>query len=92
MRTSFDFSPFYRSSIGFDRVFDMLENAARVESIDNWPAYDIAKTGDDSYRIQIAVAGFGQCPRPKRKSRWEQKFASSRGRSKNFSTWEVDCQ
>ena len=60
MRTSFDFSPFYRSSIGFDRVFDMLENAARVESIDNWPAYDIAKTGDDSYRIQIAVAGFGQ--------------------------------
>jgi len=60
MRSSFDFSPFYRSSIGFDRVFDMLENAARVESIDNWPAYDIAKTGDDSYRIQIAVAGFGQ--------------------------------
>jgi molecular chaperone IbpA len=35
MRTNFDFSPFYRSSIGFDRVFDLLENATRVETIDN---------------------------------------------------------
>jgi molecular chaperone IbpA len=60
MRSSFDFSPFYRSSIGFDRVFEMLEDAARVESIDNWPAYDIFKTSEDGYRVQIAVAGFGQ--------------------------------
>jgi molecular chaperone IbpA len=60
MRTSFDLSPFYRSSIGFDRVFDLLENATRVQAIDNWPPYDIARTGNDSYRITMAVAGFGQ--------------------------------
>ncbi len=58
MRTQFDFSPLYRSSIGFDRVFDLLDNASRVSSIDNWPPYDIAKSGDDTYRIQMAVAGF----------------------------------
>lgn len=60
MRTDFDFTPFYRSSIGFDRVFDLLESATRVQTIDNWPPYDIAKTGDDSYRIQMAVAGFAE--------------------------------
>jgi len=60
MRTDFDFAPFYRSSIGFDRVFDLLDNATRVSSIDNFPPYDIAKTGEDSYRIQMAVAGYGQ--------------------------------
>ena len=60
MRTSFDFSPFYRSSIGFDRVFDLLESAPRGQAIDNWPPYDIAKTGDDTYRITMAVAGFVQ--------------------------------
>ena len=37
MRTAFDFSPLYRSSIGFDRVFDLLENASRVTTVDNWP-------------------------------------------------------
>ena len=60
MRTSFDFSPFYRSSVGFDRVFDLLENATRLQAIDNWPPYDIAKTGDDTYQITMAVAGFAQ--------------------------------
>ncbi len=60
MRTAFDFSPLYRSSIGFDRVFDLLENASRTPSADNWPPYDIARTGEDAYRITMAVAGFGQ--------------------------------
>jgi molecular chaperone IbpA len=60
MRTSLDVSPFYRSSVGFDRVFDLLENATHAPAIDNWPPYDIAKTGDDAYRIQMAVAGFAQ--------------------------------
>jgi molecular chaperone IbpA len=61
MRTAFDFSPLYRSSIGFDRVFDLLENASRATTtVDNWPPYDIAKTGDDDYRITMAVAGFSQ--------------------------------
>ena len=60
MRTAFDFSPLYRSSIGFDRVFDLLENASRAAPVDNWPPYDIARTGEDDYRISMAVAGFGQ--------------------------------
>jgi len=60
MRTNFDFAPFYRSSIGFDRVFDLLESAARGQPADNWPPYDIARTGDDAYRISMAVAGFAQ--------------------------------
>jgi len=60
MRTNFDFTPLYRSSVGFDRVFDLLENATRGQSTDNWPPYDIAKTGEDTYRISMAVAGFSQ--------------------------------
>jgi molecular chaperone IbpA len=60
MRTTFDFSPLFRSSIGFDRMLNALEAASRVETIDNWPPYDIAKTGGDDYRITMAVAGFGQ--------------------------------
>lgn len=60
MATSYDYTPLFRSSIGFDRVFDLLENAHRARSISDWPPYDITKTGDDSYRISIAVAGFAQ--------------------------------
>jgi molecular chaperone IbpA len=60
MRTNPDFTPLFRSSIGFDRIFDMLENASRVGTIDNWPPYDIAKTGEDEYSITMAVAGFSQ--------------------------------
>ncbi len=57
MRTAIDFSPLFRSSIGFDRVFDLLENASHVQAFDNWPPYDIAKTGENAYRITMAVAG-----------------------------------
>lgn len=60
MRTTFDFSPLFRSSIGFDRLLNALDAASRVETIDNWPPYDIAKTGEDDYRITMAVAGFSQ--------------------------------
>lgn len=60
MRTNLDFSPFYRSSIGFDRIFNLLENASPPQNADNWPPYDIAKLGEDSYRIVLAVAGFGE--------------------------------
>lgn len=60
MRTTLDFAPLYRSSIGFDRMFSLLENASRVQSIDNWPPYDIVKTGEDDYQITMAVAGFAQ--------------------------------
>ncbi|AGB45196.1 molecular chaperone (small heat shock protein) [Mesorhizobium australicum WSM2073] len=60
MRTTLDFSPLFRSSIGFDRMLNALEAASRVETIDNWPPYDIVKTGEDDYRITMAVAGFSQ--------------------------------
>ncbi len=60
MRTTLDFSPLFRSSIGFDRLLNALETAGRVEPIDNWPPYDIAKTSADDYRITMAVAGFSQ--------------------------------
>lgn len=54
----FDFAPYRRSMVGFDRVFDMLENQARANSGDNYPPFNIEKRGDDAYRITLAVAGF----------------------------------
>lgn len=58
MRTTIDFSPLWRSSIGFDRMLNLLDEAARLEPADNYPPYDIEKTGEDAYRITLAVAGF----------------------------------
>ncbi|WP_049732316.1 Hsp20 family protein [Rhizobium ecuadorense] len=60
MATSYDYAPLFRSTVGFDRVFNLLENAQRARSISDWPPYDIIKTGDDNYRISIVVAGFAQ--------------------------------
>ncbi|MDK4743568.1 Hsp20 family protein [Rhizobium sp. CNPSo 3464] len=60
MRTNLDFSPLFRSSIGFDRMLNALEAASRTEIVDDWPPYDIVKTGEDDYRIAMAVAGFSQ--------------------------------
>lgn len=57
MRTVLDFSPLHRSSIGFERVFDLLE-AAQAQPADNWPPFDTIKLSDDRYRITMAVAGF----------------------------------
>jgi len=58
MRT-YDFSPLYRSTVGFDRLFDMLDQATRLEPSASWPPYNIEKVADDQYRITVAVAGFG---------------------------------
>jgi molecular chaperone IbpA len=58
MRTEFDFAPFYRSSIGFDRVFNLLSKPQRLQAVDSWPPYDIVKKGDNDYAICLAVAGF----------------------------------
>lgn len=60
MRNVFDLAPLHRSSIGFDRIFDMLENATRTPAVDNWPPYDTIKLSDDRYRITMAVAGFSR--------------------------------
>ncbi|GAB4535759.1 MAG: Hsp20 family protein [Parvularculaceae bacterium] len=56
---NFDFSPFYRSTVGFDRIFDLMDSASKVEqATSGYPPYNIERTGEDSYRISIAVAGF----------------------------------
>jgi molecular chaperone IbpA len=61
MRTNLDFAPLYRSSVGFDRVFALLENAARAQApADNWPPFDTVKLSDDAYQITMAVAGFAE--------------------------------
>lgn len=59
MRSAFDFAPFRRSTVGFDRLFDMLENSAGNGG-ENFPPFDLIKVGDNEYRIELAVAGFRQ--------------------------------
>jgi molecular chaperone IbpA len=54
MRT-YDFAPLFRSTVGFDRLFDMLDNSTRPE----WPPYNIERSGENQYRISMAIAGFG---------------------------------
>ncbi len=54
----FDFSPYRRSTVGFDRLFDLLEGQARLNSGDNYPPFNIERRGEDTYRITLAVAGF----------------------------------
>lgn len=58
MRTNFDFAPFRRSTVGFDRLFDLLESTARVDTMEGYPPFDIEQKSEDSYRITLAVAGF----------------------------------
>lgn len=55
MRNSFDWTPYRRSTVGFDRLFDFLENSSSAE---NYPPFDIEKIADDHFRITVAVAGF----------------------------------
>jgi molecular chaperone IbpA len=57
MRNSFDFSPYRRSTVGFDRLFDLIESA-RGDISDTWPPFNLEKEGEEGYRITLAVAGF----------------------------------
>ena len=58
MRT-FDFAPFYRSTVGFDRMFSMLDELGGVEgSVPSYPPYNIERSGENAFRISVAVAGF----------------------------------
>jgi molecular chaperone IbpA len=57
MRTV-DFSPLYRSAVGFDRLAALLEAATKAEAASGYPPYNIETVGEDAYRIEIAVAGF----------------------------------
>lgn len=58
MRTNFDFAPYRRSTVGFDRLFDLLETGMRGDGSDGYPPFDIARDGEDRYRITLAAAGF----------------------------------
>ncbi|SCY47895.1 Hsp20 family protein [Microvirga guangxiensis] len=58
MRSAFDFSPLYRSTVGFDRLFDLLDQSSQIDSMTNWPPYNIEKAGEDQYVITMAIAGF----------------------------------
>jgi molecular chaperone IbpA len=58
--TALDLSPFYRASIGVDRLFDRIVNQIDTTATTNYPPYNIVKTGDHTFEIQVAVAGFTQ--------------------------------
>ena len=57
MRSAFDFAPYRRSTVGFDRLFDMIESA-RADISDTWPPFNLERDGEEGYRITLAVAGF----------------------------------
>jgi molecular chaperone IbpA len=58
MRSSFDLTPYRRSTVGFDRLFDLIENNARLQQTDNYPPFNIERVSEDRYRVTLAVAGF----------------------------------
>ena len=58
MRT-FDPTPYWRSTVGFDRLFDMLDQTSHLQANDTYPPYNIERADEDHYRISLALAGFG---------------------------------
>jgi HSP20 family molecular chaperone IbpA len=56
--TSFDFAPLFRTAIGFDRLAQLMDAAASTAEMPSYPPYNIEKTGEDTYRLTMAVAGF----------------------------------
>lgn len=54
----YDLAPLYRTTVGFDRLFSMLDNMGGVETAPSYPPYNIERTGENAYRISVAVAGF----------------------------------
>jgi molecular chaperone IbpA len=58
--TTYDFSPLFRSTIGFDRLTRLLDSAWTAESDNGYPPYNIESVGEDHYRLTLAVAGFGE--------------------------------
>lgn len=57
---SFDFSPLFRSTVGFDRLFDMLDSVAQYDTNQSYPPYNIERTDETHYRVTLAVAGFSE--------------------------------
>jgi molecular chaperone IbpA len=61
MRTTFDLTPLYRSTVGFDRLVSLLDQMAGYDGQGSaYPPYNIERTGENSYRITLAVAGFAE--------------------------------
>ena len=60
MRSAFDFAPYRRSTVGFDRLFDLLENSSLGQGSENYPPFDLIRVDDNHYRINLAVAGFSR--------------------------------
>jgi molecular chaperone IbpA len=58
--TTYDFSPLFRSTIGFDRLTQLLDTAWQSDSDNGYPPYNIETVGEDHYRLTLAVAGFGE--------------------------------
>ena len=56
--SNLDLNPLFSTTIGFDRVFSILDEASRLSAVPNWPPYDIEKLNADRYRITMALAGF----------------------------------
>ncbi|MDH7799280.1 MULTISPECIES: Hsp20 family protein [unclassified Beijerinckia] len=56
----FDFSPLYRSTVGFDRLFSLLDQVNGAENVATYPPYNIERTGENAFRITVAVAGFSE--------------------------------
>lgn len=56
----YDLSPLYRSTVGFDRLFSLLDSMSNVENGQTYPPYNIERTGENAYRVTMAVAGFGE--------------------------------
>ena len=56
----FDLAPLYRNTVGFDRLFSMLDQMVGIDSAPSYPPYNIERTGENDYRITVAVAGFGE--------------------------------
>jgi molecular chaperone IbpA len=56
----YDLSPLFRSSVGFDRLAHLMDSAMRTEDTPSYPPYNIERTGEDQYRITMAVAGFAE--------------------------------
>jgi molecular chaperone IbpA len=59
MRT-FDLAPLYRSTVGFDRLFSLLDQVSGLDAAPGYPPYNIERTGENAYRISVAVAGFAE--------------------------------
>jgi molecular chaperone IbpA len=56
----FDLAPLYRNTVGFDRLFSMLDQFGGPEAVPSYPPYNIERTGENAYRISVAVAGFSE--------------------------------